>query len=259
MNEPLPLDVRLMNAVSTALMLACVFGVLVAGTVYLARHTAFSLRGIVITGDTTHNSAPTLRANVLPRLSGNFFTLDLQQTRRAFEQVPWVRTAVVKRDFPNRIQVKLQEHRAVALFGIDSESTMVNDLGEVFVANAADVTQDLPRLVGAESQAPQLLQMQLALTPIFAMLDLEIAQLSLSARGSWQAVLDNDAVLELGRGEDHLVLMQARRFAQHLTVASHQLGRTPQDLEFADLRYPSGFALRLRGISTQVHAGDAKK
>lgn len=76
-----------------------------------------SIAGITVTGDVAHNSALTLRANVTPRLTGSFFTVDLAQTRQAFEAVPWVRRAVVQRDFPNRLKVSLQEHQAVALWG----------------------------------------------------------------------------------------------------------------------------------------------
>ena len=35
--------------------------------------------------------------DALPRLSGNFFSVDLQAGRKAFESVPWVRRAVVRR------------------------------------------------------------------------------------------------------------------------------------------------------------------
>ena len=97
----LPMDVRLMNIAATVLFVA--FGLLLVAALgwWALRHPVFAIRGIVVQGETSHNSVPMLRANVLPKLRGNFFTVDLQKTREAFETVPWVRHATVKRQFPN--------------------------------------------------------------------------------------------------------------------------------------------------------------
>jgi cell division protein FtsQ len=48
---------------------------------WAVRHPLFALGGITVQGDVTHNSAATLRANVAPRLRGNFFTVDLAAAR----------------------------------------------------------------------------------------------------------------------------------------------------------------------------------
>jgi cell division protein FtsQ len=48
-----------------------------------------------------HVNAPSVRANALGKLAGNFFTLDLNTARQAFESVPWVRHASVRREWPN--------------------------------------------------------------------------------------------------------------------------------------------------------------
>jgi cell division protein FtsQ len=139
---PLPFDVRLMNITATVLFAACGVLLAVALAWWAVRHPAFAIRAIVVQGDVTHNSAATLRANVAPRLAGNFFTIDLEQARAAFEAVPWVRKAVVQRQFPNKLRVRIEEHQAQAFWGNDSESRLVNTFGEVFEANAGDVEQD---------------------------------------------------------------------------------------------------------------------
>src|SRR5688572_7226193 len=112
---PLPLDVKLMNIAASVLFAAC--GVLLVAAMgwWALRHQLFAIGGITVSGDTAHNSVPMLRANVAPRLAGNFFTVDLDRARAVFESVPWVRQAVVHRQFPNRLRVRLQEHQAVAL------------------------------------------------------------------------------------------------------------------------------------------------
>ena len=134
-----PVDVRLMHITATVLFIAC--GLLLAAALgwWVIRHPVFAIRGIVVQGDLGHNSVATLRANVAPRLAGNFFTVDLVQARAAFEAVPWVRQATVKRQFPNKLRVELLEHEPEAYWGADSESRLVNTFGEVFDANPGDV------------------------------------------------------------------------------------------------------------------------
>jgi cell division protein FtsQ len=65
-----------------------------------------------------------------------------------------------------------------------------------------------------------------------------IAELRLSARGAWEAVLASGLTLELGRGE---VGARVERFA----AAWPQIAERNADTRYADLRYPNGFALRL--------------
>jgi cell division protein FtsQ len=250
-SAPLPFDVRLMNLTATVLFAACGVVLVAALAWWAVRHPVFAIRAIVVEGDVTHNNAATLRANVAPRLVGNFFTLDLQKAREAFEAVPWVRKAVVKREFPNRLRVRIEEHEAEALWGTDSESRLVNTFGEVFEANAADVEQDeMPRLAGPEGSSPQVLAMYRALNPLLQPLDLSVEQVTLTGRGGWSLQLDTGASVQLGRGTLQEVLARSERFAHTLTQVTSKYGRRPEALVAADLRHADGYAIRLRGVAT---------
>jgi cell division protein FtsQ len=248
---PMPFDVKLMNLAASALFSVCVVLVLAAGAWWALRHPVFAITDIIVQGDTAHNSAVTLRANVAPRLAGNFFTVDLAAARQAFESAPWVRKAVVRRDFPNRLRVQLEEHKAVALWGADSESRLVNSFGEVFEANIGDVEPDeLPRLVGPDSQSAQVLAMYRAVKPLFEPLDLVVERLALTPRGSWQLRLDSGAVIELGHGGPEEVAARTQRFVRTLTQVASRYGRQPEALVSADLRHTNGYAVHLRGVGT---------
>jgi len=246
-----PLDVRLMNLTATLLFTGCALLALGAGVSWMLRHPAFAIARIVVQGELAHNNAVTLRANVAPQISGNFFTVNLQSVRRAFEQVPWVRTAQVRREFPRTLRVQLQEHHAAAHWGQESGTAMVNSLGEVFESNGADAELDeLLRLDGPSGTSPQLLAMSQGLTPVFEPLGLELTALSLTVRGGWRATLGEGAVVELGGGTPPEILARAQHFAQTLTSVASQYGRRADALEAADLRHVGGYALRLRGVTT---------
>jgi cell division protein FtsQ len=203
----------------------------------------------------TRNNLATLRANAAPRLAGSFFTIDLSRSRRAFESVPWVRQAVVRRVFPDRLVVRLEEHRAAALWGSEAGSDkLVNTFGEVFQANPGDVEDDgLPTLQGPEGSAAQMLAMLERLGPLLAPLDARIETLTLSGRGSWRVELDSGARVELGRGSDADLVERTARFVRTFTQVAQRYQRP---LEYADLRHNGGYAVRLTGVSTTPAAGD---
>ena len=248
---PPPLDVRLMNFTASVLFVGLAMLALGAGIWWALRHPVFAITGISVQGDLGHNNEVTLRANVTPRLAGNFFTVDLAQARSAFEAVPWVRKAVVRRDFPGRLKVVLEEHQAVALWGSDSDQRLVNGFGEVFEANLGDLdTEELPRLVGPPGQAAPMLAMVQALAPVFAAMDTAVLQLTLSGRGGWRADLDSGAVVEMGGGTVDEVRARAERFVATLPQVVAKYGRRADALETADLRHSGGYALKLRGVST---------
>jgi cell division protein FtsQ len=250
---PVPAEIKLMNTLATALFVTFSVLLTVAVASWLLSLKAFAIQGITVTGEVTHNNAVTLRANVAPQLSGTFFTLDLGRARRVFEAVPWVRQAVVRREFPNRLRVQLQEHKAVAFWGAEGESRLLNTFGEVFEANVGEVEQDgLPRLNGPDLQSAQVLAMYQSLQEIFENMDLSVELLELSSRGGWRVRLDTGAAIELGGGSAEEVQTRTQRFLKTLTQVSSRYGRNPEALETADLRHENGYALRLRGVTTSV-------
>ena len=252
---PVPLDIKLMNTM--ALLLALVFaGLLLAlAASWLMQQQLFRLTAIKVVGDVRHNNAVSLRANVVPKLSGNLFSVDLSRAQAAFEAVPWVRKALVQREFPNRLRVLLQEHQAIALWSQDGDTQLVNSFGEVFDANQGDVeADDLPLFSGPQGQAGLVLQVHRMLVPVFEKIDKRINQLELTGRGSWRTRLDDGAQLELGHGSLPEIQARAERFVATLTQVASKYDRA---LESADLRYSNGYAIKLRGVTTT--AADAKE
>jgi cell division protein FtsQ len=255
-------EVRWMNRAAAALAVLAVVVWAALIMAWLMHRSAFSWSAIQIEGEVSHNSAATLRANALPRLSGNFFTIDLAAAQRTFEAVPWVRQAVVRRSWPNRLVVSLQEHRAVALWeGPESSDTsnatqrrvsgndhLVNSYGEIFQANPGDVEEDnLPTLRGPAQSSGPMLEVLRQITPVLKPLSTRVQTLTLSGRGSWRVGLSNGAHIELGRGSNVELTERTQRF---VATVKPVIERHQRPLEFADLRHHDGYVVRLRGVST---------
>ena len=250
---PIPADIRLMNV--TALIVAALGAValVVVALLWIVKQPVFAVRAIKVEGDMAHNSVVTIRANAMTKLAGNFFTMDLGVARHAFEAVPWVRQAVVRRVWPNRLSVQLEEHRTVALWvnaasGDDAPDKLVNSFGEVFEANLGDVEDEaLPTLRGPEGSSARLLTLLGRLQPVFATLDTRIDALAMSGRGSVHAELDTGAEVELGRGSDDEIVARTQTFVSTLPRVT---GLYQRPLQSADLRHHDGYAVRLKGVST---------
>jgi cell division protein FtsQ len=247
----LPGDVRVTNATALLFALLGVLALLAALAIWLARQPAFALRAIRIDGDVARNSLQTIRTNAAPRLAGNFFSIDLAASKAAFEAVPWVRAAVVRRVFPNRLAVQLEEHRPAAFWGASGEDggdRLVNTYGEVFQANPGDVDDDsLPVFDGPDGSAARMLALHDRLAPVFA--PQRIEALALSGRGSWRARLDDGATVELGRGSDEEIEARTQRFVATVAQVAQRHGGV---LLYADLRHREGYAVRLKGVTTNV-------
>jgi cell division protein FtsQ len=249
----LPTDVRLMNGVAAVIISALLLALAWQAVKWATRSPVFTVRAIALDAALERSSIAGVRATALPRLSGHFFSIDLDATRAAFEAVPWVRKAVVRRVWPNRLSVSLEEHQAAALWQSEGQrkERLVNTHGEVFEANVKDVAdEELPTLAGADANSAQMLALHQRLNASLTPIEQQVRTLRLSSRGSWHAELASGAKLELGRGADDELVARVDRLARTLAQVSSRFGDKPRAMVAADLRHPDGYALRLAGIST---------
>ncbi len=258
----LPTDVRLMNGVAAVVVSAVLLALTWQAVKWATRSPVFTVRAIALDAELARSSVAGVRATALPRLSGNFFSIDLDAARAAFESVPWVRKAVVRRVWPNRLAVSLEEHRAAALWQSEGQrkDRLVNTHGEVFEANVKDVAEEsLPTLAGADANSAQMLALHQRLNTSLAPMAQQVETLHLSSRGSWHAELASGAKLELGRGTDDELVARVDRLARTLAQVNTRFGDKPRALVAADLRHPDGYALRLAGITTAAQQNTSSK
>jgi cell division protein FtsQ len=69
-------------------------------------------------------------------------------------------------------------------------------------------------------------------------------------------VLESGAVIEMGLGSPADIQTRVQRFVATLAQTSSKFDR---NLESADLRYPNGYAIKLRGVTTVVAGSKQNK
>jgi len=217
-----------LNLISGALFFISFFLVIYGAMHYVLHLPKFNLRAVQLTAAPRQVDATQIAAVVRKELRGNFFTVDLEATQRAFEKLPWVRTASVRRLFPWRLEVELEEHVALARW---NETDLVNTHGEVFIARSESV---LPEFSGQPENAAEVTQMYREFSQQLAPLEQQITQINLSPRHSWQLRLDSGLLLKLGREQ---IQERMQRF-----VAAYPSG-VASAAQYLDLRYRNGFAV----------------
>jgi cell division protein FtsQ len=222
-----------LNLIANLLYAVAFLLALYAGVMLIAQLPVFPLREVRVLGEPKFTAPADLEALVAGELRGNFFTIDLARARKAFETLPWVRKADLRRHWPDRLEVRLEEHAPLARWGALG---LVNTQGEIF---SASYEGDLPVFAGpagsAKEMAIQYAYFRKSLEPLGRV----PTRVSVSARRAWTLQLDSGLTLELGRAEPEDRLA---RFVQNYGQAAALLGRRMQHV---DLRYSNGFAVRV--------------
>ena len=238
---------QLMTAVADLLSVAAAAALLVAALVLSARLPMFPLRELVV----SHSLREVRRAEVETALSGllhgNFFSVNLDLVRQSLEQLPWVRHAEVRRQWPARIEVDIEEHVPVAFWG-QATGQLVNTNGEVFAAAMSVPPSEstpvpMPVLMGPVGMAPEMLgyyqQAVDMLKPIGRMPN----SLTISPRLAVQLQLDDGMTVELGRVQSKAPARdRLQRFVEYYPSVISAAKTRPS---VVDMRYPNGFALRV--------------
>lgn len=230
----------LLDLISDLLLLGAAVALGYALVVWFMTRPIFPLREVLVLSPPAQVTTAQIEFAARTAIRANFFLVDLEQVRAAFEKLPWVRRAEVRRRWPDALELRLEEHQAVAYWtNVDGEEAhLINVQGELFVAAS---NADMPALSGPQGAAPFLLERYHRFSRMLAAIDKGVVGLRLSAREAWQIELDDGMVIVLGREQDKLpVDRRLERFVRAWPQTMEQVGI---QVAVVDLRYQGGFAL----------------
>jgi len=230
--QPAPRRARLRAFTGLALLGAMAGGVWAFG---YWEPRLLPVRTIEVQGELHHRSSELLRETLGQRLQGGFLTADLTDLKRAAEGLPWVGGASIRRVWPDRLQVRVLEHRPVARWKGDG---LVTAEGVVFRPRG-QVPAGLPLLEGDEARARELVERYLKWRDALMLAGQLIDTLGVDARGAWYLDLVSNTRLELGTNDIERRLTRFIAAVPQLEAA----GRA----RVVDLRYSNGFAVKWAG------------
>ena len=231
---------QLMNVVSDLLLVVSAAALLVALAVWGMRLPLFPLRDVVVMHELQEVRRSEIERSLAGLLLGNFFSVNLDQLRKSLEKLPWVRHADIRRQWPSRLEVRLEEHQPAAHWG-EGTTYMVNTFGEVF---AASLSRDLhlPQLGGPAGSSAEVLRSYEEFSRTLRPIGRSPEQVVLSPRLAWYLRLEDGMFVELGREQAKApISVRMQRFVDYYPTLSDSRRQRPVAV---DMRYPNGFALR---------------
>jgi len=235
-------DARQLNAIAVTLMAIAVAFLAWAAVGWVTRLSAFNYREVVVTTPLARASGAHLEAVIRGELRGSFFTMDLDAARASLARVPWVRAVALRRQWPRRLEIEVDEHQPLARW---NDGALVSTRGDVFTANWAG---ELPEFSGPDEQSRLMVERYREWGALLEPLALRVAGLRLSARGGWQVkTRDGNGELTLDVGRDDVTGRLARFVAVYARTVG-VLARTGKPVDHVDLRYRNGFAARMPGF-----------
>jgi cell division protein FtsQ len=229
-----------MNWTAGMLVTGALVAALLGAGAALMRSPAFPLKSVRVLGEPQHVTRGEVVDALQGRVSGTFFTVEVDAIRVLFEGLPWVRRAEVRRRWPDALEVELEEHVALARWGQERDAPLVNTHGELF---RGKTDAALPLLAGPAASEADVARRYAQFRELLAPLGLEPKSVVLSPRYAWQLHLSNGLTLRLGREREKDRVTD--RLARFVAAYPDTLGKLEPRLDYVDLRYPNGFALRL--------------
>jgi len=229
---------RLLNAVASVLIGIALALLLVAGAQAALRSSWFQLREVTVLGSPAHVDREQIGRAIQSAVgAANFLAVDIDGVRGTLERLPWVRRVELRRVWPDRLEISLEEHVAFAHWGATG---LVNTHGEVFAARS---DESLPMLAGPPGAEAEVVRRYRRFAELLTPLSDAPQRVTLTSRHAWQLRLQSGLHVELGR--DHPGESADRRLARFVASYPQTLGRMQRRHEYVDLRYANGFALRV--------------
>ena len=231
-------DARSLNRLAALVTLVAMAMIGTLAVKALAGRQEFAITSVVVTGQLANADPSHIAAVVHHELRGTFFTIDLATARDALQRVTWVRRVAVRRQWPARIEIAIEEQLPLARW---NDVALVNTQGEVFDAEYDD---DLPSFYAPDGTASEVAARYREFVALLAASRDVIESLSRSARGAWDVKLDDGLVVALGR--EHI----SERWTRWVQIGERYRTGIAQGktLTAIDMRYPNGFAARTNGV-----------
>jgi len=166
--------------------------------------------------------------------SGGFISLDLAVVRERLEAHPWIASASVRRQWPDRLQLSIVEEVPIARW---RESGFLNRSGAALKATDSSTLGNLPLLVGPEGSSRLVMSEFRDVSELMFAQRLKVVAFSVDAHGARSLKLASGHEVVLGRGD---VIEKVRRF---LTIWQGELASRQQEIKAIDARYDNGVAV----------------
>jgi cell division protein FtsQ len=207
------------------------------------------ISSIEISGPFQRVSALQIEEAIGAEIGAGFVGADLDRIQNRVVALSWIDQARVARRWPSRISITVTEQVPAAVWG---ESGLLNTRGELFVGEARHPPVELPRLSGPDDLSAEVAARYLKVRDQLIPVGLDLRNVHLDARGSWEMTLNNGIEVRLGRRS------VSQRTDLFLDVVTDIIAGRAKEIDYVDMRYGNGFTIGWAGGS-ELPLGHPKK
>jgi cell division protein FtsQ len=209
---------------------------------WLVENKDAQIKHLTVLGQPKYTSEIAITSAIKQADLSSFFKLDVTHVQMLVQDLPWVASVSVRKQWPDTLQVYVVEHEAVAYWNSD---LLLNSRGLAFQASSDKLSPSLPQLYGPEGSEVEAWIAFKQFDEMLKVNNLTLNSLALSERFSWQLWLDNGVLLNLGRKD------KAKRVQRFIDVYPRMEKRENEIIDAIDLRYDTGLAVSYKPAQEQ--------
>lgn len=261
--------------VALAALVIALTGLAVRIPGWLAKLEAAQFTDLTVRGRLQQVDPEQVQALAAPYLQAGFMAVDMDALQQTIEALPWVARARVRREWPGKMIITVQEEVPAAIWNGEH---LMNAYGEVFLRNSVAAEQTtLPHLFGPDGTQTILLAAFGEMQKLLRNRNANLEKVRLSDRRAWQLVIskstpvaeakavtraearveasadptakDRDKNAEEPRFTAHRIEVRLgsekveQRLARFVRAAWPVLQPKATQFEYVDMRYTNGFAV----------------
>ena len=205
-------------------------------TLRMSSDESAPVTSVVISGEMPYTQKIDIEHAIESVNLSNFFNVDVNQVQKIVADLPWVYSVAVRKKWPNELKIYVVDQAPIAYWNGDF---LINQQGIAFQADTARINHHLPAFFGPEGSENVALDNYINLSELLAYKSLNIDELVLTERFSWQLTLSDGIRLNLGREER---VQRIQRFMDvYQTIQKNK--KENQRVDYVDLRYDTGLAV----------------
>lgn len=200
----------------------------------------FPLKQVIIKGEYSEVDPSAIKSILQPYLNTGLLQLKTGLLRQELQDIPWVQTAVLDRDWPNTLVIVLTEKTPVARW---HNNALVTAEGEVFFPATNTIPKNLPELQTSSNLISEGIALLNQVKPSVASINLQVKTLVLTQRQTVSLVLQNASdrkTIQVLLGEEDIQDRLNRFVSVYPKVFANRL----EQVEYADMRYTNGMAVK---------------
>ncbi len=209
----------------------------------------FGIQKVEITGQ-----SETSEVNVLDALDldtyPSLLTLDVDAARARVEDLPWVKSATLKKLFPDTLEIAIAERSPYAIWQLHGELVLIDNSGRVISHTVDERYAGLPRVVG-EGAGDRAAAFEALIARFPDIASRTRAGVLVSER-RWNVILDDGITLMLPAGDPEGALATVEKLDRAKSLLSRQIAAV-------DLRDDGKLIVRLTDEGVAAHLATLKE